>query len=115
MEIAFVFGLMASILPPFVLLMLVVIDWTRTGRTRAVVALEDQGYLDFFSCGFILCRLLIRPKCITILYHNSPLFIDIFQVMMLFLCSFGFFTQFATFRCQNSRPGFIGENQTLSC
>src|SRR4051812_20490682 len=30
-------------------------------------------------------RYLIRPKCITILYHNSPLFIDIFHVMMLFL------------------------------
>ena len=33
----------------------------------------------------------IRPKCITILYRNSPLFIDIFHVMMLFLCCFGLF------------------------
>src|SRR4051812_9084158 len=31
----------------------------------------------------------IRPKCITILYSNSFLFIDIFHVMMLFLCCFG--------------------------
>src|SRR3954464_2054637 len=34
---------------------------------------------------------LIRPKCITILYRNSPLFIDIFHIMMLFLCCFGLF------------------------
>ena len=33
----------------------------------------------------------IRPKCITILYSNSFLFIDIFHVMMLFLCCFGLF------------------------
>src|ERR1041385_7110872 len=33
--------------------------------------------------------LLIRPKCITILYRNSSLFIDIFHVMMMFLCCFG--------------------------
>src|SRR4051812_38355270 len=34
---------------------------------------------------------LIRPKCITILYYNSPLFIDIFQFIVLFLCCFGLF------------------------
>ena len=34
---------------------------------------------------------LIRPKCITILYHNLSLFIDIFHVMMMFLCCFGLF------------------------
>src|SRR4051812_13361573 len=36
-------------------------------------------------------RLLIRPKCITILYRNSSLFIDIFHVTMMFLCCFGLF------------------------
>src|SRR4051812_18772025 len=34
---------------------------------------------------------LIRPKCITILYCNSPLFIDIFDLLVLFLCCFGLF------------------------
>src|ERR1041385_2366776 len=34
---------------------------------------------------------LIRPKCITILYSKSFLFIDIFHDMMLFLCCFGLF------------------------
>ena len=34
---------------------------------------------------------LIRPKCITILYCNSPLFIDIFHFIVLFLCCFGLF------------------------
>src|SRR3954470_22519122 len=33
----------------------------------------------------------IRPKCITILYHNSSLFIDIFHITMMFLCCFGLF------------------------
>src|SRR3954468_12084534 len=36
-------------------------------------------------------RELIRPKCITILYQNSPLYIDIFHFMVLFLCCFGLF------------------------
>src|SRR4051812_5213647 len=34
---------------------------------------------------------LIRSKCITILYRNSPLFIDIFHFIILFLCCFGLF------------------------
>ena len=34
---------------------------------------------------------LIRPKCITILYCNPPLFIDIFHFIVLFLCCFGLF------------------------
>ena len=34
---------------------------------------------------------LIRPKCITILYYNLSLFIDISHVMMMFLCCFGLF------------------------
>src|SRR4051812_37686524 len=41
--------------------------------------------------------MLIRPKCITILYRNSPLFIDIFHVMMLFLCCFGLFYKACNF------------------
>src|SRR4051812_24165266 len=34
---------------------------------------------------------LICPKCITILYQNSPLYIDIFHFMILFLCCFVLF------------------------
>ena len=34
---------------------------------------------------------LIRPKCITILYHNLSLYIDIFHVTVMFLCCFGLF------------------------
>src|SRR3954467_9880502 len=34
---------------------------------------------------------LIRPKCITILYCNLTLFIDIFHFKVLFLCCFGLF------------------------
>src|SRR3954467_10691942 len=34
---------------------------------------------------------LIRPKCITILYFNFTLFIDIFHFKLLFLCCFGLF------------------------
>src|SRR3954470_20494802 len=34
---------------------------------------------------------LIRPKCITILYCNSPLFVDIFHFIVLFLCCSGLF------------------------
>src|SRR3954466_12263286 len=33
----------------------------------------------------------IRPKCITILYCNLTLFIDIFHFKLLFLCCFGLF------------------------
>src|ERR1043165_7861124 len=33
----------------------------------------------------------IPPKCITILYHNSPLFIDIFHIMMILSWCFGMF------------------------
>src|SRR3954463_13806745 len=33
----------------------------------------------------------IRPKCITILYCNFTLFIDIFHFKVLFLCCFGLF------------------------
>src|SRR3954466_15587774 len=36
-------------------------------------------------------RLLISPKCITILYCNLTLFIDIFHFKVLFLCCFGLF------------------------
>src|SRR3954467_10316588 len=36
-------------------------------------------------------NLLIRSKCITILYRNLSLFIDIFHVTMMFLCCFGLF------------------------
>src|SRR4051812_15430345 len=35
--------------------------------------------------------MLIRPKCITILYCNLTLFIDIFHFKVLFLCCFGLF------------------------
>ena len=34
-------------------------------------------------------RVVIRPKCITILYCNLTLFIDIFHFKVLFLCCFG--------------------------
>src|SRR3954465_2910109 len=36
-------------------------------------------------------RDVIRPNCITILYRNSSLFIDIFHITMMFLCGFGLF------------------------
>ena len=35
--------------------------------------------------------ILIRPKCITILYCNLTLFIDIFHFKVLFLCCVGVF------------------------
>src|SRR6187399_969001 len=44
-----------------------------------------------------LCIPVIRPKCIIILYHNSSLFIDIFHVMMMFLCCFGLFYKVCNF------------------
>src|SRR3954471_5396381 len=40
---------------------------------------------------------LIRPKCITILYCNLTLFIDIFHFKVLFLCCFGLFYTFCNF------------------
>ena len=40
---------------------------------------------------------LIRPFCITILYVNSPLFIDIFHVRALYLCYFIVFCEFYSF------------------
>ena len=39
--------------------------------------------------------LLIRPFCITILHHNLSLFIDIFHIMIQYLC---YFTLFCMFR-----------------
>ena len=40
---------------------------------------------------------LIRPFCITILYVNSPLFIDIFHIRALYLCYFVVFCVFYSF------------------
>ena len=40
---------------------------------------------------------LIRPFCVTILYVNSPLFIDIFQIRVLYLCYFIVFCVFYNF------------------
>ena len=40
---------------------------------------------------------LIRPFCITILYVNSPLFIDIFHIRVIYLCYFIVFYVFYSF------------------
>src|SRR3954470_12586979 len=45
----------------------------------------------------------IRPTCITILYSNSFLFIDIFHDMMLFLCCFGLFYTVYNFPVQKKQ------------
>ena len=42
-------------------------------------------------------RFMIRPFCITILYANSPLFIDIFHIRALYLCYFVIFCVFYSF------------------
>ena len=39
----------------------------------------------------------IRPFCITILHHNSSLFIDIFHIMMQYLCYFISFCMFGNY------------------
>src|SRR4051812_26486570 len=41
--------------------------------------------------SLVLTNHVIRPKCITILYHNLPLFIDIFHTMMPLSWCFGLF------------------------
>ena len=47
----------------------------------------------YFYC-FICYVLLIRPICITILYHNLLLFIDIFHIGTQYLCYFIYFACF---------------------
>src|SRR3954468_23994369 len=54
----------------------------RRRRNRGEIA-KKGSVLEGFT--------LIRPKCTTILYSNSFLFIDIFHDRMLFLCCFGLF------------------------
>src|SRR3954463_1359102 len=50
---------------------------------------------DFGRCmirqRLLIDNSLIRPKCITILYCNLTLFINIFHFKVLFLCCFGLF------------------------
>src|SRR4051812_17140493 len=65
---------------------------SRTGRGRRGRAPIVYGKVELRP-GTSASRRggLIRPKCITILYCNSPLFIDIFHFIVLFLCCFGLF------------------------
>src|SRR4051812_37511831 len=51
------------------------------------------------SCGWLQ----IRPKCTTTLYCNSPLYIDIFHFMVLFLCCFGLFYIVCNFPVQKQQ------------
>jgi hypothetical protein len=57
-------------------------DVTLPGAVRHCRALEeDRGYLAASALLFSqLVAGLIRPICITILYHNLLLFIDIFHI-----------------------------------
>src|SRR4051812_38670894 len=55
--------------------------WTRASSSLRASIISD----------YCRKRLLICPKCITILYCNLTLFIDIFHFKVLFLCCFGLF------------------------
>ena len=56
---------------------------------RVQFSLGDKRSL---SLGELIC-----PFCITILYVNSPLFIDIFHIRALYLCYFVVFCEFYSF------------------
>jgi hypothetical protein len=53
------------------------------------IMLEIELHKRFYNQVFI--GLLIRPFCITILYHNLLLFIDIFHIYRWYLCYFLYF------------------------
>jgi hypothetical protein len=56
---------------------------------------------------------LIRPFCITILYHNLLLFIDIFHIKMCYLCYFVLFCMFDDYWRINCRSQISAGKSTV--
>jgi hypothetical protein len=62
-------------------------------KESCVVFIIQKHNIVVFSFD-ALFGLMIRPFCITILYHNLVLFIDIFHIERWYLCCFLCFTMF---------------------
>ena len=56
---------------------------------------------------------LIRPFCITILYHNLLLFTDIFHILLQYLCYFILFCMFCNYTEFNCRSQDSAEKSTV--
>ena len=68
-------------------MLLVRIHFIDTSLHKPMDMFIELGFRLGTSEGLILGEL-IRPICIKILYHNLPLFIDIFHIKRCYLCLF---------------------------